>query len=59
LRSIEAEIGIASEFFGASAGTFGEVAFGQRLQTPDDAFDEPGAVAGGSGFAEYLGEALP
>ena len=28
-------------------------------QTPGDAFDEPGAVAGGCGFTEDFGEALP
>jgi hypothetical protein len=29
------------------------------LQPPDDAFDEPGAVAGRGGLAEEFGEALP
>jgi hypothetical protein len=30
-----------------------------RLHSPDNAFDEPGAVAGLGGFAEEFGEALP
>jgi hypothetical protein len=44
---------------GASAGTLGEIAFGQGLHSPGDALDKPGAVAGLGGFAEQLGEALP
>jgi hypothetical protein len=42
-----------------SAGAFGEIAFGQGLQSPGDAFDQPGTVAGFGGLAEQLGEALP
>jgi len=41
------------------AGAFGQVAFGQRLNAPSDALDEPGAVAGLGCFAEQFGEALP
>ena len=52
LRCIETEIGVTGEFFGAASGAFGQVAFGQRLQPPNDASDEPGAVAGRGGFAE-------
>jgi hypothetical protein len=36
----------------------GEVAFGQRLHSPNDALDQPGAIAGVGGFAEEFGEAL-
>jgi hypothetical protein len=56
---IESEVGVACQLGGAAAGALGEVAFGQGLHAPSDAFDEPGAVAGGGGFAEELGEALP
>src|SRR5262245_33888649 len=49
----------ASQFGGASACPFAEVALGQGLQAPNDAFDEPGAVAGLGGFAEEFSEALP
>jgi hypothetical protein len=38
---------------------FGEVALGQRLQSPGDVFDQSGTVAGVRGFSEQLGEALP
>ena len=55
---IEAEVGVAGQFGGASASAFGQVAFGQRLQTPGDPFDEPGAVTGRRGFAEEFGEAV-
>jgi hypothetical protein len=48
----------ASQFGGASEGAFGQVAFGQRLHSRGDAFDQPGAVAGLGGFAEKFGEAL-
>ena len=41
------------------AGALGEVAFGQRLPAPGDAFDEPGAVTGVGGFTEEVSEALP
>jgi hypothetical protein len=37
------------------AGAFGEVAFGEGLETPGQAADEPGLVAGRGGFAEQLG----
>jgi hypothetical protein len=56
---IKAEVSVAGQFGGASAGALGQVAFGQRLQAPDDAFDQPGAVAGGGGLAEDFSEALP
>jgi hypothetical protein len=55
----EAEVGVAGQFSGASAGALGQVAFGQRLQSPGDAPDQPGAVAGGGGLAEEFGKALP
>src|SRR5262249_43648233 len=51
-RLVQTQVGVADQFGGASSGAFGQVAFGQRLETPGDAFDEPGAVAGGGGFAE-------
>src|SRR5262249_25498944 len=56
---VEAQVGVAGQFGGASAGAFGQVTFGQRLQAPGDAFDKPGAVAGRRGLAEQFGEALP
>jgi hypothetical protein len=59
LGRVQAEVGVASQFGGASAGAFGEVAFGQCLETPGDAFDQPGTVAGVGGFAEQFGKALP
>jgi hypothetical protein len=31
LRGIEAEVGGSGQYFGASAGAFGEIAFGQRF----------------------------
>jgi hypothetical protein len=52
-------VGVAGQLGGASAGAFGQVALGQRLESPGDALDEPGAVAGVGGFAEQFGEALP
>jgi hypothetical protein len=56
LGRVEAEVGVAGRFGGASAGAFGEVAFGQGLHSPGDAFDKPGAVAGEGGLAEQFGE---
>jgi hypothetical protein len=53
----QTEVGVVGEFVGAAAGAFGEVALGQGLQTPGDAFDQPGFVVGVSGFAEDLGVA--
>jgi hypothetical protein len=55
---VEAEVGVAGQLGGASACALGQVAFGQCLHSPGDAFDEPGAVAGPGGFAEQFGEAL-
>ena len=49
----------ASAFGGASAGAFGQVAFGQGLEAPGDACDQPGTVAGPGDLAEQFGEALP
>jgi hypothetical protein len=46
LGRVEAEVGVAGQLGGASAGAFGQVAFGQGLQAPGDEFDQPGAVAG-------------
>jgi hypothetical protein len=43
---IEAESSVASDFFGASSSALREIALGQRSQTSDDAFEDPGAVAG-------------
>jgi hypothetical protein len=37
LGRVEAQIGVACQFGGASSGAFGQVAFGQRLQEPNDA----------------------
>src|SRR5262249_22739373 len=48
----EAEVGVVGQFFGASAGAFGEVAFSKRLQAPGNAFDEPALVAGAGSLAE-------
>jgi hypothetical protein len=56
---VEAEVGVAGQFGGASACPFGQVALGQGLETPGDALDQPGAIAGGGGLAEDFGEALP
>jgi hypothetical protein len=58
LGRVEAEVGVLGQFGGASAGAFGQVALGQSLHAPGDAFDKPGAVAGVGGFAEEFGEAL-
>jgi hypothetical protein len=58
LGRVDAEVGIAGQLGGASAGAFRQVAFGQALQAPGDAFDQSGTVAGGGGFAENVGEAL-
>ncbi len=55
---VEAQVGVVGQFGGAAAGAFGEVALGQRLQPPGDAFDQPGAVVGGGRLAEDLGVAL-
>jgi hypothetical protein len=41
------------------SSTFRQVSFGQGLQAPGDAFDQPGAVAGVGCFAKEFGEALP
>jgi hypothetical protein len=56
---IEAQVGVASQFLGVSAGAFGEIAFGKGLYPPDEAFDQPGAVAGGGGLTKEFSEALP
>src|SRR6516162_1684758 len=56
---IESEVGVAGQLGGASSGALGQVALSQGLQPPDDAFDQPGAVASPSGFPEEFGEALP
>src|SRR5262249_35673503 len=56
---VQSEAGVASPFGGASAGAFGDIAFGQGLHSPNDAFDQPGGGAGFGGFAEEFGEALP
>jgi hypothetical protein len=58
LGRVQSQVGVAGQLGGASAGAFGEVALGQGLQPPGDAFDEPGAVAGLRSFAEQFGEAL-
>ena len=42
----QAQVGVVDQFGGAVAGALGEVAFGQGLQAPGEAFDQPGAVAG-------------
>jgi len=39
------------------AGAFGQVAFGEGLETPGQVADEPGLVPGGGAFAEQLGMA--
>jgi hypothetical protein len=35
------EVGVAGQFSGADPSAFGEVAFGQRLEPPGDALEEP------------------
>ena len=50
--------GVVSQFSRALSGALGQVSFGQGLHSPEDAFGEPGAVAGMGGFAEQSGEAL-
>ena len=45
------------QFGGAMAGTFGQVAFGEGLEPPGQAADEPGLVPGRRGLAEQLGVA--
>jgi hypothetical protein len=42
-----------------STGTLGQVALGEGLQTPGDAFDQPDLVARAGCFAEELGVATP
>src|SRR5262245_52326769 len=37
---VQSEAGVASPFGGASAGAFGDIAFGQGLHSPNDAFDQ-------------------
>jgi hypothetical protein len=54
----KSQVGIAGQFFGAATRAFGQVALGECLHAPSDAFDEPDFVAGAGGFAEDLGEAL-
>ena len=54
----EAQVGIAGQFGGTLAGTLGEIAFGQGLQTPDDAFAQPGFVMGVGGLAKDVQVAL-
>ena len=51
------QIGVIGQFGGTPAGAFGQVAFGQRLQPPGDAFDEPDAFVGVGRLAEDLGVA--
>src|SRR5262249_22004493 len=38
----ESQIGVADQLGGPLAGALGEVPFGQGLQPPSEAFDEPG-----------------
>ena len=54
----EAQVGIAGQFGGTLAGTVGEIAFGQGLQTPGDAFEQPGFVMGVGSLANDVQVAL-
>jgi hypothetical protein len=51
----QAEVSVVGKFAGALASALGEVAFGAGLQAPDDAFAEPGLVAGAGSFSEQSG----
>ena len=42
---------------GPLACPFGQIAFGQGLQSPSEAFEQPGSVAGRDGFTEQVGVA--
>jgi len=52
---LEAKVNVAGQFGGALAGAFGQVAFGEGLEAPGEAADEPGLVPGGGGFTEQFG----
>jgi hypothetical protein len=47
----ESQVGVVGQFGGPPTGAFGQFAFGQRLQPPDQAPDQPDFVAGASRFA--------
>ncbi len=51
----QAEVSVVGEFASALASALGEGAFGEGLQAPGDAFDEPGLVAGAGSFSEESG----
>jgi hypothetical protein len=55
-RRGQAQVGIVHEFDSAAAGALGQIAFGQGLEPPGDAFDQPDLVVGLGRFAEDDGE---
>ena len=52
---VEAQVGVVGQLGGAVAGTLGQVAFGQGLQTPGDALEEPRFAVGTGLVAIQLG----
>jgi hypothetical protein len=56
---VMAQVGFLHQFGGAAAGAFGQVALGQGLQPPGDAFDQPDFVVRRGWLAEHGGEPGP
>ena len=54
LGRCQAQVGIVGQFGGAAAGAFGEVTFGQSLQPPGDAFNQPRIPTQWSAASGYL-----